>query len=45
MNYFDLIEMEINENKKKIAELIESYNNISVCIISNFTIFSFKTST
>ena len=29
MNYFDLIEMEINENKKKIAELIESYNNIS----------------
>ena len=29
MNYFDLIEMEINENKKRITELIESYNNIA----------------
>ena len=28
LNYFDLIEIEINENRKKITELIESYNNI-----------------
>ena len=29
LNYFDLVEIEINENKKKINELIESYNNIT----------------
>ena len=29
LNYFDLIEIEINDNKKKIMELIESYNNIT----------------
>ena len=28
MNYFDLVEIEINEDRKKINELIESYNNI-----------------
>ena len=28
LNYFDLVEIEINENKKKITELTESYNNI-----------------
>ena len=28
INYFDLVEIEINENRKKITELIESYNNI-----------------
>ena len=29
LNYFDLIEIEINDNKKKITELIESYNDIT----------------
>ena len=29
LNYFDLVEIEINGNKKKITELIESYNNIN----------------
>ena len=29
MNYFDLVEIEINDNNKKISELIDSYNNIS----------------
>ena len=28
INYFDLVEIEINENRKKITELIESYNNM-----------------
>ena len=29
LNYFDLVEIEINDNKKKITELIESYKNIT----------------
>ena len=29
MNYFDLVEIEINDNKKKIIELTENYNNIT----------------
>lgn len=28
LNYFDLVEIQINENKKKLNELIECYNNI-----------------